>query len=1135
MSQHNNISTLLLLLMYSVVAVGQDASHNYIMQQTAREATGMTCNDAITYYDGLGRPMETVRRNASPTGKDLVSLTQYDAYGRGYLTWRETPIAGNGGFTTVGDFQSATMQSHGEITAFDWTAYENSARDVVVGRSAGGDDWILPENGPIIERHRQLINTATGTCRCRKYTVNAAGQLVSAGDWDAATLRVEEVTDEDGKVTLSFTDQMDHEVLIRKFLGETAVDTYQVYDGYGELRYVLPPMASAQLDCEGTWDITTDAISKYGYYYEYNTAGCVTLRKWPGREHEVFRYDRGQKLILSQDGNQRAGGKWTLSLYDRQRRPVVSALVTDAVAASVTAMLDEVLTSEYNPQANDATAGYSTPVALPSSTLLLKATYYDDYSFLELLPAADISQYAFSMTAGCDNRDVTARGLTTGERVCVLGSSGQSLLSVTYYNSSGTPVQTRSANLLGGVDVNSLGCDYQQRPLLRHALHTTADTVMTDVYSYTYDNMGRLLTVVVEHDGDDEVQLAQNTYNKLGRLTSQWLGETLEGLCYFSYNVRGWTTGIENTNFRQTLHYQDTYGSATPCYNGNISAMEWREKDAMMAATPTQHHYCYSYDGLNRLTVADYGTTGASAMNGDLVIPGENQARDYDCTYQYDLNGNVTSLTRKGVNLSMRVVDCTAWQYGAIDNLSLTYEGNQLKKVTDQCSDLTYEGAMEFRDGANKTTEYLWDANGNMTRDRNKGIYSVSYNVLNLPQEILFNDGHIIRYKYAADGRKLRTEYVLSNIHVIWDDDIPVVPLDPAGGAPLSPRRGGGGEALPLETTLMTRDYCGNHIYRDSVLERITNDYGYWADGQWYYHIKDYQGNVRAVIDQLGTLKEVNNYYPYGALMGGGTVGNNVSIQPYKYGTKELDRQNGLDWYDFEARQHDPLVPRFTTMDPMAEKYYSISPYAYCGGNPIRYIDIHGDTIDDVQSLKQHDLYLSFQKWIRQCLLFAYIYEQLQSSPNHYHIQYGNIDQSIENTNAYFDPNTETITIDNDKSFSYYVFFEELYHMFQYDQQGLEPLSFLWNREFEAKLIACLLTRLTDCPFPNMIFGITEIMGKINTNPQSIFQLSYQQTYAKYGASFVKAYKGVTTNKNYLIPVISVPRTFRNCLNHIIW
>ena len=114
------------------------------------------------------------------------------------------------------------------------------------------------------------------------------------------------------------------------------------------------------------------------------------------------------------------------------------------------------------------------------------------------------------------------------------------------------------------------------------------------------------------------------------------------------------------------------------------------------------------------------------------------------------------------------------------------------------------------------------------------------------------------------------------------------------------------------------------------------------GEGGWHYYIKDYQGNVRAVIDQQGALEEVNNYYPYGSLMGGGTVGNNASVQPYKYGTKELDRQNGLDWYDSQARHYDPLLGRTPTMDPKAEDYAPISPYAWCAGNPVLLSDPTG-------------------------------------------------------------------------------------------------------------------------------------------------------------------------------------------------
>ena len=117
---------------------------------------------------------------------------------------------------------------------------------------------------------------------------------------------------------------------------------------------------------------------------------------------------------------------------------------------------------------------------------------------------------------------------------------------------------------------------------------------------------------------------------------------------------------------------------------------------------------------------------------------------------------------------------------------------------------------------------------------------------------------------------------------------------------------------------------------------------GYMQDGGLYFYIKDYQGNVRVVLNQANQPVEVNSYYPYGGLMAATTT---EGTQPYKYGTKELDRENGLDWYDFHARQMDPMVPRFTTIDPKCEKYYAISPYAYCAGNPIAYIDPNGEKI----------------------------------------------------------------------------------------------------------------------------------------------------------------------------------------------
>ncbi len=64
--------------------------------------------------------------------------------------------------------------------------------------------------------------------------------------------------------------------------------------------------------------------------------------------------------------------------------------------------------------------------------------------------------------------------------------------------------------------------------------------------------------------------------------------------------------------------------------------------------------------------------------------------------------------------------------------------------------------------------------------------------------------------------------------------------------------------------------------------------------------------------------------------------------QRHKYNGKELDRMHGLDWYDYGARHYDAIIGRWATMDPLCEKYYSVSPYAYCGNNPIKFIDSDG-------------------------------------------------------------------------------------------------------------------------------------------------------------------------------------------------
>lgn len=103
-------------------------------------------------------------------------------------------------------------------------------------------------------------------------------------------------------------------------------------------------------------------------------------------------------------------------------------------------------------------------------------------------------------------------------------------------------------------------------------------------------------------------------------------------------------------------------------------------------------------------------------------------------------------------------------------------------------------------------------------------------------------------------------------------------------------------------------------------------------------------GNNRAVVNENGTLEQVNHYYPFGDVYA--DAGLNLATQPYKYNSKELDRMYRLDWYDYGARSYDAVVPMWTSVDPLAEKSYSISPYAYCLNNPVRFTDPDGREVD---------------------------------------------------------------------------------------------------------------------------------------------------------------------------------------------
>ena len=412
---------------------------------------------------------------------------------------------------------------------------------------------------------------------------------------------------------------------------------------------------------------------------------------------------------------------------------------------------------------------------------------------------------------------------------------------------------------------------------MTHTHTASGKTTRTEVYTYTYDHADRISKV--QHSlGGTSITLYDATYDNFGRLlTKQYHGTSTNKLTY-AYNLRSWLTGISGTCFTQNLYYNTGVGTAK--YNGSISSITWKSGNES-----TVRGYKFTYDGLDRVLNATYGETASISTNAN---------RFSENVTGYDKNGNIKSLQRYG--------QTGASAYGLIDNLTFTLNGNQLSRVDDAVMASAYGGGFEFKDGVKQVGEYTYDANGNLTKDLNKGITDIQYNCLNLPSAVTFSDGSTITYVYAADGTKLRT------VHKI-------------GGA----------------TT--TTDYCGNVVYENGAQKLLITEEGYitLSDNKYYYYLKDHQGNNRVVINQSGAVEETNHYYLFG-----GVFASSTSTQPYKYNSKEYDTKKGLNWYDYGARHYDAVLGRFMTVDPLAEKYYSESLYTYCYSNPINCIDPNG-------------------------------------------------------------------------------------------------------------------------------------------------------------------------------------------------
>jgi RHS repeat-associated protein len=915
-----------LLFLFPIVVIGQTNTQNYIKTvnykvASAAKITAPTIAQAaqnVTYFDGLGRPIQQIASQQSNSGKDIITHITYDSFGRQikeFLPYEASSV--NMAFEPNAETNTTTFYSTSKYenttNPFSQKSLESSPLNRVLKQAAPGTSWAMGGGHEIkldyqtntATEVRLFKATSTWSASSGLYDIAfsdagnyAANELYKTITYDENTAAI---PSESAGSAVEFKDKEGRVILKRTYESGVKHDTYYVYDQYGNLTYVIPPKADATIDAS--------ALNGLCYQYKYDSRNRLAEKKLPGKQWEFIVYDKLDRPVatgpaMSPFKNDSAVG-WLITKYDVFGRPIytgwnntacsAAARNTLQVAQNSATVLFE--TKQTSGTIDGVAVNYTNTIA-PTTFKLLSVNYYDNYVF----PGAA------SVPTSVEGQTVLAntKTLATGSwtRVPTIATAMLAEINTTFYDSKARLVRTYVTNHLGGYTYTDSKLDFTGKTLYAISRHKriAGSTELAIREDFTYSAQDRLITHTHQINGGVAQLMADNTYDALGQLiikkTGNTAGSPFQKVDY-NYNVRGWLTEINKTvNLQQStdpvdlfafkINYNTVQAGITdvaPLFNGNIAETYWKT-----ASDNIERAYGYQYDKLNRLKSAIY-EKNALTTNA------------YNESLTYDKNGNIMSLARKG-DTDPQV------QPIQIDDLLYTYpaSSNQLSKADDISNNTS-----GFNDFNKIGDDYTYDANGNMITDKNKNITAIEYNHLNLPEKITFGTTGTIEYIYNAAGQKLE-------------------------------------KIVTQGTIVNTTNYLGGFQYKDNVLEFFPTAEGYVKNTagvySYVFQYKDHLGNIRVSYAKNPTTNvleiiDENNYYPFGLKHKGynSLTGNN---NKYKYNGKELQDELGLGFYDYGARNYDPALGRWMNIDPLAEKSRRFSPYTYALNNPVYFIDPDG-------------------------------------------------------------------------------------------------------------------------------------------------------------------------------------------------
>jgi len=496
---------------------------------TMMAASVSRVKQTTVYVDGLGRPIQTVIKQASPAhGGDISTATYYDQFGREVLKF--LPFSSK--YVTDGNFKTDpftnTMGYYAIYDSFPYskTVFELSPLDKPEITYPQGSSWVGAGRGV----KSQTYSSKT-TDSVRRWTISS-GQPSTSSIFGNNHLTKTIITDENGKQSVEFKDATG-KVLLKKVQLDNSpagahvgwICTYYIYNDLDELCFVIQPRA-VELLIASSWSVSSTILNELCFIYKYDERHRMITRKILGAGEVWMVYDARDRLVMMQDSVNRALGKWLVTQYDKLDRPLRTYLWNNS--------------STRTSHQSSASTSITYPT-LSGTYELLTETFFDGYSwtsgtglsssFISTYASNTIYFYSASNSTWPYPQPITpdyrVTGLLTGTKTKILGSSGTYLYSSNFYDENGRVIQNQRINPSGEKDTVTMQYSFDGKPLRSLLCHKKGGSGSQNHLVLTkmkYENGGRLIRVDKKLDNGPVTAVSQVEYDALGQVSQKKLG-----------------------------------------------------------------------------------------------------------------------------------------------------------------------------------------------------------------------------------------------------------------------------------------------------------------------------------------------------------------------------------------------------------------------------------------------------------------------------------------------------------------------------------------------------------------------------------------------------------------------------------